>query len=84
MNAARNQQNRLSGASLDEKGNDDGGCGVDRATVGHIQLVASLVEGRWIGLAEIAAMLAKILRQHSIDSSQKLPYVALCHPENPP
>ena len=44
----------------------------DGATVGHIQLVTSLIEGRLVGLAEIIAMLDKILRQHSIDSGRKI------------
>jgi hypothetical protein len=83
LNAVRSQQRRLSGPSLDEKGND-GGCKIDDATVGHIQLVTSLAEGRWIGLAEIFAMLDKILRQHSIDSAVKLSYGALCRRKNPP
>ena len=84
MNAARSDQNRLSGPNLDEKGNDDGGCNMDVATVGHIQLVTSLVEGRWVGLAEIFDMLDKILRQHSIDFAVKLPYAAISHQKNPP
>ena len=54
-------------------------CKIDDATVGHIQLVACLVEGRWVGLAEIYAMLERILRQHSIDCCVKLPYGALYH-----
>lgn len=84
MNAARCQQNRLSGPSFAEKGNDDGECKVDRATVGNIQLVTSFVEGRWVGLAEIFGMLEKILRQHSIDTAVKLPYDAFCHQKDPP
>jgi hypothetical protein len=84
LNAARSRQNRLSEPGLEEKGNDDGGCGVDGAAVGHIQLVTSLIEGRWVGLSEIFAMLDKILRQHSIDSAVKLPYEALCRRKNPP
>jgi len=84
LNAARSRQNHLSEPGLEEKGNDDGGCAVDGATVGHIQLVTCLVEGRWVGLSEIFAMLDKILRQHSIDSAVKLPYGALCRRKNPP
>ena len=57
---------------------------MDGATVGHIQLVTSLVEGRWVGLAEIFAMLDKILRQHSIDIDGKLPYAAISHQKRPP
>jgi hypothetical protein len=84
LNAARSEQNRLTEPSLDEKGNDDGVCKIDDAMVSHIQLVASLVEGRWVGLAEIFTMLERVLRQHSIDSVVKLPYGALCHQKNPP
>jgi hypothetical protein len=84
LNAARSKQNRLSGPSLDEKGNDDGRCKIDGATVGHIRMVTSLIEGRLVGLAEIFAMVNKILRQPSIDTAVKLPYAALCHQKNPP
>jgi hypothetical protein len=52
--------------------------------VGHIQLVTSLIEDRWIGLSEIFTMLERVLRQHSIDSVVKLPYGALCHQKYPP
>jgi hypothetical protein len=84
LNAARSRQNRLSEPGLEEKGNDEGRCAVDGATVGHIQLVTSLVEGRWIGLSEILTMLGKILRQHSIDLAVKMSYGALCRQKNPP
>jgi hypothetical protein len=84
LNDARGQQSRLSGPSLEEAGNDDVGCKIDSTMVGHIQLVCSLVEGRWIGLAEILAMVNKILRQPSIDSAVKLPYGVLCRQKNPP
>jgi hypothetical protein len=78
LNAARGEKNRLLVPSLEEKDCDDG------ATVGHIQLVTSLVEGRWVGLSEIFTMLDKILRQHSIDMAVKLPYGGLCRQKNPP
>ena len=84
MNAARSGQNRLSEPRLDENGNDDCGNKFDGATVGHIQLVTSLIEGRFVGLAEIFAMLDNILRQHSIDSAVKLPYAVLCNQKVPP
>ena len=74
LNVARSGQNRLSEANFNAKGNADVLCQIDDATVGHIQLVTSLVEGRWVGLAEIDAMLERILRQHSIDGCVKLPY----------
>jgi len=84
LNAARSEQNRLSEPSHDKNDNDDCGSDVVGATVRHIQLVTSLIEGRLVGLAEVAAMLDKILRQHSIDSAVKLPYAAFCHQKNPP
>jgi len=82
LNAARSRQNRLPESNRDE--NDDCGSKIDDEIVCHIQVVTSLVEGRFVGLAEIAAMLDKVLRQHSIDSWGKLPYAALCHQKNPP
>jgi hypothetical protein len=81
LNAARSRQNRLSEPGPEEK---EDGCAVDGTMVGHIQLVCSLIEDRWVGLSEIFAMLDKILRQHSIDSAVKLAYAELCHRENPP
>lgn len=84
MNARRSHQSRLPESSRDEKGNDDYGIKVDGTTVCYIQMVTSLVEGRFVGLAEITTMLDKILRQHSIDIDGKLPYGALCHQKDPP
>jgi len=84
LNAGRSQQNRLPESSCNEKGKDDCGCKIDDTVVCHIQLVTSLIEGRLVGLAQIAAMLEKILRQHSIDSAVKLLYAAFCHQKNPP
>ena len=84
MNAGRCQQNRLPESRLDENGNDDCGFKIDDATVCHIWMVTTLIEGRGVGLAEITAMLDKILRQHSIDSAVKLPYAALCNQKVPP
>jgi hypothetical protein len=83
LNAGRSQQSRLPESSRDENGNDSGSK-IDDATVCHIQVVTSLIEGRDVGLAEITAMLDKILRQHSIDIYPKLPYAALYHQKDPP
>ncbi len=58
---------RLAESSLGENG-------VDEATVYHIRMVTSLIEGRNVGLAEIYDMLCKILRQHPIDKGKKIPY----------
>jgi hypothetical protein len=84
LNAARSGQHRLSAPRIEEKDNADDAGRFDAATVGHIQLVTSLVEGRWVGLAEIFAMLDIILRQHSIDLAVKMPYGGLCRQKNPP
>jgi hypothetical protein len=75
LNAVRGQESRLAESSRDENGD---------APVCHIRMVTSLIEGRDVGLAEIYAMLDKILRQHSIDTAGKLPYAAHCHQKNPP
>jgi hypothetical protein len=84
LNNARSRQERLSEPLLEEKGNDEGGWPVDGAAVDHIQLVTSLVEGRWVGLSEILTMLEKILRQHSIVIGGKLFYGARCGQKTPP
>jgi hypothetical protein len=84
LNAGRSQQNRLLESSRDEKGNDDRRSKIGGAPVRYIQMVTSFTEGRFVGLAEIFAMLDKFLRQHSIDTAGKLPYAALCHQKNPP
>ena len=80
LNAARSRQNHLSEPGPEEQ---DDGSTVGGAMVGHIQLVCSLIEGRWLGLAEIYAMLERILRQHSIDGCVKLPY-GLCSAQKYP
>jgi hypothetical protein len=84
LNAGRGQQNRMMESNRDEKVDDDCGYKIDNATVRHIQMVTGLVEGHVAGLAEVAAMLVRILRQHSIDTAGKLPYATLCHQKNPP
>ena len=84
MNNARGRQKRLSQPLLEEKGNDEGGWPADAAAVEHIQLVTSLVEGRWVGLSEILTMLEKVLRQHSIVIGRKLFYGAHCGQKTPP
>ena len=84
LNKARSQQNRLAQSRLDKNGNDDGGPKFDAATVTHIQVVTSLIEDRFVGLAEIFVMLDNMLRQHSIVIGVKLFYDALCDQKTPP
>ena len=51
----------------------------DEITIGYLQTVIGLIEGRSIGREEIVAMLAKILRQHSMGKGKKFQYAV-----NPP
>jgi hypothetical protein len=85
LNKGRSQQSRLAQSRLEEKGNDDDGRSkFDAATVSHIQVVTSLIEGRFVGLTEIFVMLDIILRQHSIVIGGKLFYDAGCGQKAPP
>ena len=77
LNANRSQKSRLAESDRDKNGIDD-------ATVHHIRMVTSLLEGRSVGLAEIYDMLCKILRQHSIDMGGKLTYAAFHLQKTPP
>lgn len=43
--------------------------------VEHVRMVTSLIEGRWVSSEEILEMLAKVLRQHSMDHPRKVDYV---------
>jgi len=51
---------------------------VDQSLIVHLRVVTSLIEGRSVALAEIVAMIKRILRQHSLDKWAKriyeLPY----------
>jgi hypothetical protein len=84
LNKARSQQNRFVQSRHDENGNDDGGTKFDAATVSHIQVVTSLIEGRFVGLAQIFVMLDNLLRQRSIVIGRKLFYDAHCDKKAPP
>ena len=46
----------------------------DRTILSHIQVVIGLIEGHWVALETIKALVAKILRQHSIDLKKNLFY----------
>jgi len=84
LNDGRSQPNRLPESRLNENSNDGGGSKFDAATVNYIQMVTSLIEGCFVGLAQIRAMLDNVLRQHSIVIGSKLFYDALCHQKTPP
>ena len=40
----------------------------------HLGVVTRLIEGRPVSLAEIVAMVKRILRQHSLDKQENLVY----------
>jgi hypothetical protein len=45
-----------------------------RILLSHIQVLISLIEGYWVDLKTIKALVAKILRQHCIDFKKNLFY----------
>jgi len=77
LNSKRSQKCRLPESG---RGEND----IDDATVNHIRMVTSLIEGRNVGLAEIYEMLCKILRQHSIDMDEKPTYAEFRLQKTPP
>lgn len=47
---------------------------VDQTLIVHLRVVSSLIEGRSVALAEIVAMIKRILRQHRLDKWGKRLY----------
>jgi hypothetical protein len=84
LNKARSEPKPLAHSKLDEYGNDGCGSKIDTAAVSHIQVVTSLIEGRFVGLAEIFVMLDNLLRQRSIVIGGKLFYDARYGQKTPP
>ena len=73
LNQRRNQVKDIAASSTDSSvGNSVEGEG--RIVLSHIQLVISLIEGYWLDLKTIKALVAKILRQHRIDFKKNLFY----------
>ena len=70
LNQRRNQEKD----SRDSKGH---GPEPDQPILLHIGMVVSLIEGRRVVLETIRALVAKLLRQHSIDLRENMFY--LCH-----
>ena len=70
LNQRRNQEED----SRDSKGH---GPEPDQPILLHIGMVVSLIEGRRVVLETIRALVAKLLRQHSIDLKENMFY--LCH-----
>jgi hypothetical protein len=46
----------------------------DEVTFHYIQTLTGLIEGRWVSVDEIFAMLKNILRQHSIGKGKRFVY----------
>ena len=50
----------------------------------HLGVVTRLIEGRPVSLAEIVAMVKRMLRQHSLDNRENLVYQDPCWQDLPP
>jgi hypothetical protein len=46
----------------------------DEVTVHYLQTLIGLIEGRWVSMDEILAMLEKIMRQHSMGKRKRFRY----------
>jgi hypothetical protein len=97
QNGNRTEQARAARAPEPEKRNDHSPAGDDQAVnspanlgswrpplVEHVRMVSSLIEGRRVSVEEILAMLAKVLRQHSIGRRRKIDHVIDWLHKNPP
>lgn len=56
----------------------------DYGSLGYIQMVISLMEGRLISLDEVLRMMVKIWRQHSIDRRRRFVYAFTYPSQRPP
>jgi hypothetical protein len=56
----------------------------DEKTIKYLQTIISLIEGRPVSQKEILSMLAKKMRQHSIDIYKKARYDAIYYRIRPP
>jgi predicted nucleic acid-binding protein len=52
--------------------------------VAHVRMVSSLIEGRWVSRPEVLAMLAKVLRQHTMCRRRKIDQAVAWLKEHPP
>ncbi len=57
---------------------------LDAAIVGYVGMVTSLIEGRRVSDEEIVAMLARVMRQHSIVRRRRMDYVLAHLKKNAP
>ena len=51
------------------------GRGFDAGIVCHVRMVTSLIEGRRVSLIEILEMLARVVRQRSMERGRRIDYV---------
>jgi len=79
LNDRRKKSNRV-----EENSENIGGESVDKTTLSHIRMVASMIEGRNVTLAEILSMLESVLRQHSMDLTRKSVYGCPYQGKKPP
>ena len=72
LNQQRNQIKDIPASTTDRSvGSEVEG---DRPILSHIQVVIGLIKGHWVALENIKALVAKILRQQSIDLKKNLFY----------
>jgi len=60
------------------------GSGLGAAMVSYVRLATSLIEGRRVGRDEILAMLARVVRQHSLARRKKIDYLLWYLNRHPP
>lgn len=60
------------------------GIRLEAGTVGYLRMVIGLVEGRRVSLQEVVAMLARVLRQHSMARRRRIDYVVEYLKKNAP
>ncbi|MDP2322597.1 MAG: hypothetical protein Q8N51_01025 [Gammaproteobacteria bacterium] len=55
-----------------------------RPIVEYVRMVTSLIEGRWVSLTEVLAMLARAMRQHTMGRMRRIDQVVAWLNEWPP
>ncbi|MBN1227564.1 MAG: hypothetical protein JXA79_11280 [Deltaproteobacteria bacterium] len=71
--------NELRGNSISQSNEDSNSTVVhDEVTLHYIQTLTGLIEGRWLSMEEVLAMLKNILRQHSMVKGKKFVYAFQC------
>jgi hypothetical protein len=80
--AINDRRKKTNCSHLQIESTDD--CPIDWTALGHIQVLTSMIEGRWISLKDILAMVRNLLRQHSIDFGPKTHYMWAYLSKQPP